>query len=169
MVETDHKITAPVTWLPAGLISWYAPDDLPVALMTSWVALIGGDGPRIKTAWYGRHNPLSRSWTGGDFIFNVPSESGLNTLRDLIRQGKLCLDAEVDLRQTCVKGTSAVAPRLIDCAVQLECVAGALSDSGYDTELSGEVVRLHRGGVTIAMAEVKDLCAIQPLSPFSSE
>jgi len=169
MVETDYEIKAPVTWLPAGLISWYAPDDIAVAMVTSWVALIGGDVPRIKTTWYGRYHPRSRLWPGGDFVFNVPSESGLKTIRDLIRQGQLCLDADVDLRQTCVRGISAVAPRLTDCAVQLECVGGTLSDSGYDTELNGEVVYLHRGAVTLATAEVKDLCAIHPLSPLSYE
>lgn len=169
MVESDYEIKVPVSWFPAGLISWYASDAIPVALVTSWVALIGGDVPRIKTAWHGRYNPLSRLWTGGDFVFNVPSESGLKTIRDLMRQGKLCLDAEADLKQRCTRGISAGAPRLTDCTVQLECVGGALSDSGYDTELSGEVIHLHRGLVTLAKAELKDLCAVQPLSPLSCE
>ena len=169
MVETDYAIKASVSWLPAGLVSWYAPDGIPVALVTSWVALIGGEFPRIKTAWYGRYHPLSRLWTGGDFIFNVPSESGLKAVRDLIRQGQICLNAEADLRQTCARGDSVWAPRLTGCAVQLECVGGTLADSGYDTELSGDVVRMHRGTVTVAATEVKDLCAMQPLSPLLCE
>ena len=167
MVETDYEIKAPISWFPAGLISWYAPGAVPVALVTSWVALIGGDEPRIRTAWHGRYNPLSRLWSGGDFVFNVPSESGLKTIRALMKQGKLCLDVCSDLQQTCIEGTSAAAPRLTACPVQLECVGGTLSDTGFDNELKGEVLLLHKGGQSIAVGEVADLCAIQPLSPLS--
>ncbi len=167
MNQTDYEIKAPVSWFPAGLISWYAPGTIPVALVTSWVALIGGDEPRIRTAWHGRYSSLSRLWTGGDFVFNVPSESGLKTIRHLMKQGKVCLDVGADLQQTCIGGTSAAAPRLTACPVQLECIGGTLSDSGYDIELKGDVLLLHRGGQSIAMDEVTDLCAIQPLRSLS--
>ena len=169
MVETEYEIKPAVPWSPAGLISWYAPDHTPVALVTSWVALIGGDGPRIRMAWHGQYSALSRLWKGGDFVFNVPSESGLHAIRGLMEQGKLCLDARVDLQQVCLRGVSATAPRLTDCAVQIECVGGSLLDSGYDTVLRGEVVHLHKGLVSMAAVEIKDLCAIQPLSPWSYE
>lgn len=167
MIATDYEIKAPVAWFPAGLISWYAPGTVPMALVTSWVALIGGDKPRIRTAWHGRYDRLSRLWPGGDFVFNVPSESGLQTIRDLMRQGKLCLDVGADLQQACLEGSTAAAPRLTACPVQLECVGGALSDTGYDNELQGEVLLLHRGGQSIAMDGGTDLCAIQPLSSLS--
>ena len=169
MVETEYEIKPAVPWSPAGLISWYAPGDTPVALVTSWVALIGGDAPCIRMAWHGRYSALSRLWKGGDFVFNVPSESGLYVIRDLMAQGKFCLDVCADLQQACRSGVSAAAPRLTDCAVQLECVGGSLLDSGYDTELRGEVVHLHKGLINMAAAEIKDLCAIQPLSPLSCE
>lgn len=165
MSEIDYQIKAPVSWLPAGLISWYEADNVAVALVTSWVALIGGDEPRIRMAWHGRDDPVSRLWTGGDFVFNVPTESVLKTIRDLMSQGKLCLDVAVDLQQTCISGASAAAPCLTGCSVQLECVGGTLSDSDYDTELKGEVVLFHRGGLTIQAGQVNDLCAIRPLSP----
>lgn len=167
MVETDYEIKAPVSWFPAGLISWYGPGDRPVALVTSWVALIGGNEPRIRTAWHGRYHPLSRLWMGGDFVFNVPSEPVLKTIQELMRQGKICLEADADLQQLSVRGNSAAAPRLIDCAVQLECIDGLLLDSGYDSELSAGIVYLHRGSVSVNAAEVEDLCAIHPLSPLS--
>jgi hypothetical protein len=152
--------------LPAGLICWYAPHDVAVALVTSWVALIGGEKPLIRMAWHGRDDPVSRSWAGGDFVFNVPSASGLETIRDLMRQGKLCLDVGADLQQTCMRGASAAAPCLTGSTVQLECVGGTLTDSGYDTELKGEVVLLHRDGMTVRAGQVSDLCTIQPLSPM---
>jgi len=167
MVETEYEIEPAVAWFPAGLISWYVPDGTPVALVTSWVALVSGDAPCMRMAWHGRFSPLSRLWTGGDFVFNVPSEPVLQVVRDLMARGKFCLDARVDLQQTCLRGVSAAAPRLTDCAVQLECVDGTLLDSGYDTELRGELIHLHKGSVSMAVAEIEDLCAVQPLSPLS--
>jgi flavin reductase (DIM6/NTAB) family NADH-FMN oxidoreductase RutF len=169
MLESEYQIKPAVPWFPAGLISWYAPDDTPVALVTSWVALIGGDGPCIRMAWHGQYGTLSRLWKGGDFVFNLPSEPGLQIIRDLMAQGKLCLDARVDLQQACLRGVSAAAPRLTECTVQIECVGGALLDSGYDTDLRGEVVHLHKGPVSMAVAEIKDLCALQPLNPWACE
>jgi|GEM_PF-1814407 len=169
MAENEFEIKPVIPCFPAGLISWYAPDDAPVALVTSWVALIGGDAPCIRMAWHGRYSPLSRLWKGGDFVFNVPSESGLYVIRDLMARGKLCMGAHDDLQQACLRGISAAAPILTDCAVHLECVGGTLFDSGYDTELRGEVVHLHKGLVSMAVAEIKDLCAMQPLSPLPCE
>jgi flavin reductase (DIM6/NTAB) family NADH-FMN oxidoreductase RutF len=168
MIEPPFEIKAPIAWLPAGLISWYAPDGLPLALVTSWVALVGGDRPRVRTAWHGRHDPLSRFWTGGDFVLNVPHEIGLDKVREIMYQGKLCLHAEADLGYACASGVAAVAPRLLDCAVQIECAGGRLVDGGPEAELCGDVVRMHRDQVIIDPADIPDLCAICPLSPSES-
>ena len=166
MVEQPFEIKAPIAWLPAGLISWYALDGLPVALVTSWVALVGGERPRIRTAWHGRHDSLSRFWSGGDFVLNVPYDSGLSKIRKVMRRGNLCLKPEIDLGETCAPGVVAVAPRLLDCAVQIECVSGKLVDVGFDVELCGDVVRVHREKVVIDPVDISDLCAIHPLSPL---
>jgi hypothetical protein len=148
------------------LISWYAPDGSPVTLVTAWVALVGGDNPRIRTAWHGRHDPLSRSWLGGDFVLNIPYEKELDKIREVMCQGKLCLNAHEALGYECISGIAAVAPRLLDCAVQIECLAGRLVDSAFDTELCGDVVRVHRDETVIDTTTIPDLCAIQPLSPL---
>ena len=164
MIERPFEIKAPVAWLPAGLISWYASDGLPVSLVTSWIALVGGDSPRIRTAWHGHHDPESRFWIGGDFVLNVPHEKDLDKIRGVMRQGRLCLNAEIDLGYGCVSGVTAVAPRLLDCAVQIECAGGKLVDAGFDAELCGDVVRMHRDQVAIDPIDIPDLCAINPLS-----
>ncbi|MCK4508507.1 MAG: hypothetical protein KAU27_08205 [Desulfuromonadales bacterium] len=166
MIEQPFEIKAPVAWLPAGLISWYAPDGSPVALVTAWVALVGGDNPRIRTAWHGHHDLLSRSWVGGDFVLNVPYEKDLGTIREVMCQGKLCLNVQETLGYTSTSGIAAVAPRLLDCAVQIECLGGRLVDSAFDTELCGDVVRVHRDEVVIDTTDIPDLCAIQPLIPL---
>ncbi len=158
---------APVPWLPAGLISWYAPGGAPLALVTSWIALIGGCRPRIKTAWHGCRVPMSSNWTGGDFVVNIPYEDCLEKIRAIMTQGRLCLHSEADLGLACLVGVAATAPRLLECAVQIECVGGRLVDSDFETELSGEIIRLHRGDQVIDPADVPELCAIHPLRPMA--
>jgi flavin reductase (DIM6/NTAB) family NADH-FMN oxidoreductase RutF len=168
MAEQPIEIKAPIAWLPAGLISWYASDGSPITLVTAWVALVGGDNPRIRTAWHGRHETLSRFWPGGDFVLNVPYEKELDKIRKVMSQGKLCLNAQDSLGYTCSSGVVAIAPRLLDCAVQIECLAGRLIDSDFDTELCGDVVRVHRDGIVIDTTDIPDLCAIQPLIPLGN-
>lgn len=163
MSEKSHEIFAPVAWLPAGLISWYAPGGAPVALVTSWVALIGGMNPRMRTAWHGNQDAASRFWAGGDFVYNIPDEASLREIRRMIQYGQLCLHAENDLKYDCMSGIASVAPRLINCRVQIECVNGKLIDSGGEIELCGDVVRLHRDQVVIVPGQIPDLCAIEPL------
>lgn len=168
MLERPCNVKAPVAWLPAGLISWYGTGGLPIALATSWVALIGGERPRIRTAWHGRQDALSRFWSGGDFVLNVPGEDVLDRIRHVISKGALSLPADTGWGFSCISGVAAVAPRLLECAVQIECVAGKLVDTGFDAELCGAVARVHRGEVVIDPLDIPDLCAILPLSPLAS-
>ena len=165
MIKPTFKIKAPVPWMPAGLISWYAPDGSALIMMTAWVALIGGKNPRIRAAWHGRHDVLHGFRATDDFVFNVPYERDLDEIRHVVYQGKFCFSAQ-ELDYACVSGIAAVAPRLLDCAVQIECVAGRLVKTDFDAELCGNVVRIHRGNVMIDAADIPDLCAIQPLTPL---
>lgn len=164
MIAQPVEIKAPVAWLPAGLISWYGTGGFPVTLVTSWIALIGDERPRLRTAWHGRQHPLSCCWTGGDFILNLPYDSDLARIREVMSKGKLCLNAELDLGYACTPGVAAVAPRLPGCAVQIECVGGRLINACFEADLCGDVVRVHRQEVVIDPADIPDLCAIHPLS-----
>jgi len=165
MNEPFFGTKAPVAWRPAGLISWYGPDGSPLVLVTSWIALVGGSLPRLRTAWCGRSDSDSRYWPGGDFVLNVPHESDLEPIRRIMDKGKFCLHAEVDLTYSCLSGITAIAPRLLECAVQIECVGGRLIETAFDAELCGDVARVHRDGVNLDPLEIPDLCAIYPLSP----
>ncbi|MGK2907614.1 MAG: hypothetical protein ACSLFH_14910 [Desulfuromonadales bacterium] len=166
MTEQLFGSKTPVAWLPAGLISWYGAGGLPLTLVTSWVALIGGESPRIRTAWHGRHDSLSRCWAGGDFILNVPYEGDVARIREVMSQGRLCFDPEADLDYACAPGVVAVAPRLLGCAVQIECVGGRQVDACFEVDLCGDVVRVHREMTVIDPLDIPDLCAIYPLSPL---
>jgi flavin reductase (DIM6/NTAB) family NADH-FMN oxidoreductase RutF len=165
MNEPSFGSKVPVAWRHAGLISWYGPDGNPLVLVTSWIALVGGSSPRLRTAWCGRFDSGSRYWSGGDFILNVPHESDLETIRKIMDKGKFCLHAEEELNYSCLSGITATAPRLLECAVQIECVGGRLIETDFDAELCGDVVRVHRDGVNLDPLEIQDLCAISPLSP----
>ena len=165
MNEPSFGTKAPVAWRPAGLISWYGPDGHPLVLVTSWIALVGGSLPRLRTAWCGRFDYDSSYWPGGDFILNIPNESDLESIRRIMEKGKFCLHAEEELTYSCLSGVAATAPRLLECAVQIECVGGRLIETDFDTELCGHVVRVHRDGVTLDPFQIPDLCAISPLSP----
>lgn len=168
MTDRIVEIKGPVAWLPAGLISWYCPEGKAVALVTSWIALIGGPSPQIRTAWHERKDRRSNAWAGGDFVLNVPYAEGLDAIRKTMANGKLCFTEGEELSLTSVAGLVADAPRLLDCAVQIECTGGALVESGVDVELCGNVARVHRDQVVIDPGEVSDLCAVQPLSPVGT-
>jgi len=165
MVAKASNILTPVALLPAGLISWYDREGCAMALVTSWVALLGGQAPRIRTAWHGRHDPLSKLWRGGDFVLNIPRPESLVEICKAMSNDQFCLRAEADLNFTCTTGVAAVAPRLSECAVQIECIRGRLVDVGFDLELCGDVARVHRGAFAVDPSDIPDLCAIQPLSP----
>jgi flavin reductase (DIM6/NTAB) family NADH-FMN oxidoreductase RutF len=155
-----------VPQMAAGLVSWYAADGRPHAIVTSWVTLIGGERPQLRLAWYGRHDPRSRFWPGGDFIFNVPDDAERPRLRSLLRGGHLCLDVDADLGYRCQTGAAAKAPCLTECSVQIECVGGRMCDEGFDVNLCGEVVRFRRGELAVAPEEVTELCDLWPFSPL---
>jgi flavin reductase (DIM6/NTAB) family NADH-FMN oxidoreductase RutF len=165
MNEPSFATKAPVAWRPAGLISWYAPDGKPLVLVTSWIALVGGALPRLRTAWCGRFDSDSCYWQAGDFILNVPHDSDLETISRIMGKGKFCLLAEEELAYSCLPGVAATAPRLLECAVQIECVGGCLIETGFDAELCGDVARVHRDGVNLDPLEIPDICAIYPLRP----
>ena len=80
-------------------------------------------------------------------------------------KGKFCLHAEEELNYSCLSGITATAPRLLECAVQIECVGGCLIETDFDAELCGDVARVHRDGANLDPLEIPDLCAIYPLSP----
>lgn len=166
MAELIHEYKVPVALSPAGLISWYSAGGSAVALVTSWVAIVGGDRPRIRTAWHGLDHPVSQFWSGGDFVLNVPHEKDLAKIRQVMQQSSFCLDVEAALGSPCRSGIEAVAPLLLDCAVQIECICGKLLRSGFDTELCGDVVRIHRDKVIVNPRDIPDICAIRPLSPL---
>lgn len=80
-------------------------------------------------------------------------------------QGKLCMNPEVDLGFKAASGCLALAPRLLDCAVQIECVAGKLVDAGYEEELCGDVVHVQRGELVLDAADSGDISSILLLRP----
>jgi len=149
---------APLNWSPVGLVTWYAEDGTSLALLTPWMALLGGDVPSVRVAWPNRKNGCLELWRGGDFVLNLPTEQCLLTLRQVSRLGQLCLPAEDVLMGKCLTGLKVGAPRLAECPVQIECRAGVLVDNGYESDLCGEVALVHRDGELCAGHDASIMC-----------
>ncbi len=165
MIAPPLGIKVPLAWLPAGLISWYDPDGNPLVLVTPWIALVGGPLPRLRTAWYGHYDSDTHFYQGSDFVLNVPHDRDFETIGSILNKGKFCLHDEQELSYSCCSGVVAVAPRLLECVLQIECVGGRLLETNFDTELCGDVASIHRDGINLNPLEIPDLCAIHPLSP----
>ncbi len=158
----SYRNWKPVEGLPAGLISWYAPGGRPVALVTYWLAMIGGDAPRVRASWPGRRDSRSLFWPGGDFVLNIPGEKSLPMIRKLVSQGRVCLDVENDLGIISTDGSIVRAPLLTTCPAQIECRNGRIDEEPVEPEVFGDVVLIHRGGTSLPVCSGLDLCKIDP-------
>jgi flavin reductase (DIM6/NTAB) family NADH-FMN oxidoreductase RutF len=162
IMEKSYRNWQPVQALPAGLITWYAPGGRPVALVTYWMAMIGGESPRVRASWPGRRDPRSLFWPGGDFILNIPDEKSLPLIRKMVSQGCLCLDVENDLGEVATSGSTVCAPRLARCPCQLECCGGRVENITAEPEVSGHIVLLHLGATEMQVQSGLDLQEINP-------
>lgn len=159
MDHLDLTSHVPVAWLPAGLISWYSQEGTPLALATSWLAIVCGKAPTVLAAWPGRQDAVAGSWRGGDFILNVLTDDCLEKVRQVVRHGHFCIAVTDVFGGNCPTGLAVKAPRLPGCPVQVECRGGIVSDEGFEPELSGEVALLHRGGELFGADAVSKMCA----------
>ncbi|MDH3999458.1 MAG: hypothetical protein OET90_11555 [Desulfuromonadales bacterium] len=163
MSDNLCEFLGPVSWLPAGLVSWYAPDGAPLVLVMSWLSLIGGERPRVRASWHGRQDALSRFWPGGDFVLNLPDQNLLGEVQRKMRSGLLCFRSDELSDCPHLDSLSVRAPRLSQCPTQIECCNGVLLDDGGEPELGGVAVTVHRLGATLSPQDIPELCAIRPL------
>lgn len=159
---TSCRNRQPVEGLPVGLVSWYAPGERAVALVTYWVAMIGGEVPRLRASWPGRRDPRSLFWTGGDFVLNIPSEKSLPAIRQLARLGRVCLDVEDDLGVFPAEGELVHAPRMSNCPVQIECCRGCVDQGPVEPEVFGHVLLMHRGEICLPVGAGLDVAELDP-------
>ena len=159
----------PIEGLPAGLLSWFAPGDMPVVLVTHWVALIGGKSPRLRASWPGRRDPRSLFWPGGDFILHLLSEENLRELGRLAGAGRLCFDAEGDLGLVASPAAVVKAPLFRQFPAQLECCHGKIEGAAAEPEVAGEVLWVHTGAGEIDVGGGMDLETLGLLHCFSGQ
>ncbi|HKL25136.1 MAG TPA: hypothetical protein VJ910_02785 [Desulfuromonadales bacterium] len=158
----------PIEGLPAGLISWFSPGDKPVVLVTFWVALIGGDLPRVRASWPGRRDPRSLFWPGGDFILHFLTDENLAEVGRLAGSGRLCFDAEADLGLVASPSAAVRAPLYRQFPMQLECCSGKIETDAQDPEIAGKVLRVHCATSEIDCAAEMDLHGLGLFRCFSS-
>jgi hypothetical protein len=158
----------PVDGLPAGLISWFAPGGRTVAMVTYWLAMVGGTHPRVRASWPGRRGDCSLFWPGGDFVLNIPDKKNLQRVSKFVGQGMTCLDIERDLGITPVGGALVQAPRLSTCPVQIECRNGSIDQNLFEPQVLGDPVLMHHAGTLLPVRAGLDVSELLPFSLLSS-
>ena len=151
-----------VEGLPAGLISWFTPEGRAVAMVTYWLAMVGGAEPRVRASWPVRRDTCSSFWTGGDFVLNIPEGESLPMISRFTGQGIFCLDIERDLGVTPTDGDLVQAPRIPTCPVQIECKSGSIDQDFFEPQVFGSAVLMHRGGTSLPVDTGLDICELAP-------
>lgn len=163
-MQQVYRNWKPVEGLPAGLISWFAPGGRTVAVVTCWLAMVGGTEPRLRASWPGRRDACALFWPGGDFVLNIPDKKSLQMVSRFVRQGMICLDVERDLRITPLAGMLVQAPRLSTCPVQVECRNGSIDQSLFEPQILGAAVLMHRAGTVLPVEAGLDVGELDPFS-----
>jgi len=153
----------PITVAPLGVVTWFAPGGPAAALLASWLAVICDRRPQVRAGCGGCGLDAEQFPSGTDFVVNVPADddtAGLHVLVRRLRAGEpLSSIVPVDL----IAARKVRAPLLNGCALQIECTHGCLVGGEWEAELTGDLLLLHRGGVTLDPAAVDDFCALWPL------
>ncbi|NJC87803.1 MAG: hypothetical protein FIB02_04615 [Desulfuromonas sp.] len=152
----------PINGSPVGLVTWYAPDG-PVAMLASWLAVINGQPPELRGGCSGRMPGCNELPENFDFAVNIPMHPVLPALSELIAKAAASPCVAIDPAANFSPGRSVHAPLLTGCALQIECVHGAIAPGGWTTEFFGEIMLLHRGGIFLDPAVHPDFCGLRPL------
>jgi len=151
----------PIDGLPVGLATWFAPGG-PVAMFTSWLAVVNGCPPELRAGCPGRTAGDEHFPAGADFVINVPANAQIQKLRELLQEG--VPGRPVPIAAGLLQPARSVqAPLLTGCVLQIECAHGRLPGGEWEPELAGDILLLHRGGHFLKPADHPDFCALRPL------
>lgn len=151
----------PVDSAPVGLVTWYAPGG-PVAVLASWLAVINGHPPELRAGCSGRVAGRQALPEGLPFVINIPV-SPEGTVYDGLIARAAAAPAMIGTPAAFSPAHAVQAPLLAGCALQIECARGRIAPGEWEPELVGDIVLLHRGGLTLAPAAHPDFCALLPL------
>lgn len=152
----------PINGSPIGLVTWYAPAG-PVAMLASWLAIINDRPPELRAGCCGRAPGRQALPAAADFTVNIPAAPLLPALERLFARAAAGSVVAIDDAVPLAPAQVARAPLLAGCVLRIECARGRLAAAGWDAELIGEIVLLHRGDQLISPANSPDFCALQPL------
>ena len=156
----------PIDVAPLGVVTWFAPRGPATALLASWLAVVCDPRPQLRAGCGYSGLDAGEFPDGTDFVVNVPGApdsadyAAAHVLIRRLRAGaplsSIGAPGLLPARKVC-------APRLAGCALQIECTHGCLLPGDWETALAGELVLLHRGGVSLEPAAAGDFCALWPL------
>jgi hypothetical protein len=153
----------PIDVAPVGLVTWFAPGGPAAALLTSWLAVVGGTPPQLRAGCGGCGLHEGQFPAGTDFAVNVPAERQFPKLQALIRDLRAGAPLMAVELAGLIPARMVSAPLLAGCALHLECARGSLMPGDWERELAGELLLLRRGAVTHTSAAGDDFCALWPL------
>jgi hypothetical protein len=153
----------PIADPPVGLVTWYAPTGVAMALVTPWLGVLSGHPPELRAGCCGRPPERELLAPGTDFIVNIPLRMDAPLLRELLPPGTSGC-AQMLLAGAQVAPARAVhAPLLAGCALQIECSGSRILPRAWEPELAGDIRWLHRDHQSIDPAAYPDFCAVHPL------
>jgi hypothetical protein len=152
----------PIDNPPVGLITWYGPGGVAVALAMSWLGVINSHPPELHAGCCGRIPGAELFPAGADFAVNILAGIEM-PMPDSLTQRKLSgCPLLVEAGLEFLPAHSVRAPLLAGCALQVECAHGRSLTCEWEPALAGDILLLHRSGVVLDPADYPDFCAIQP-------
>jgi len=153
----------PIAVAPLGVVTWFAPGGPAAALLASWLAVVCAPRPQVRAGCGGCGLDMGQFPSGTDFVVNVPADQDAANLHGLVRRLRDGAPLSSIVPADLIAARKVHAPLLLGCALQIECTHGCLIPGDWETELAGDLLLLHRGGVALDPAAVADFCALWPL------
>jgi len=155
-------------WLPidspqVGLVTWYGPDGAAVALATSWLGIIDGHPPELRAGCRSRTTVPELFPCGADFAVNIPAGPDVAALCARLRTLPPGCPVPIGTGPELRPGHRVQAPLLACCALRIECRRGRFQPRDWEAELAGDILLLHRGGVSFDPGDHPEFSTLHPL------
>jgi flavin reductase (DIM6/NTAB) family NADH-FMN oxidoreductase RutF len=144
--------------VPSALITYRSAAGVVQVAAATWVGITCTGSPVLSVGLKGRECPLERLGPEGIFAVNLPAAEGCFAQPFMEYSG--CPDSSFNL----IEGNLSRVPLIAECQIQIECRRGRVSSSFEREILKGEVMIVHRDGITLDHLRAADLCRLNPFA-----
>lgn len=142
--------------IPSALVTYRSAAGLLQVVAATWVGITCTGPPMLSAGLKRRANSLERLGPEGFFAINLPASETCFPRSSMEETGW------PDSSFTLVEGELSGVPLIMECPIQIECRRGRVSASFERKMLKGEVMIVHRDGVTLDHLRAADLCRLNP-------